>query len=84
MKPQNLSFAEIAKNVGERWKALDPEVRSRYDDAATSAKEEYNRELLAYKQTDQYAAHQRYLIEFKSSTKNDPSGKLNYNSTPLL
>jgi len=78
LKPQNLSFADVAKSVGERWKILDQDTRARYEGAATLAKEEYNRELAAYKQTDQFAAHQKYLVEFKSKSNKGSSGKLDY------
>lgn len=71
LKPKNFSFAEIAKSVGERWKILDEDTKARYEAAATLAKEEYNRALVAYKQTDQFAQYQRYLVEFKSNSNKD-------------
>lgn len=76
LKPQNLSFTEIAKRVGECWQVLVPEEKELYDSQASLAKEKYNVELLKYKKTPRYQDYVLYLAEFK--VKNAPSnaGKL--------
>ena len=71
LKPQNLSFTEIAKRVGECWQVLGPNEKDLYDSQASLAKEKYNVELSKYKKTPQYQDYALYLAEFK--VKNAPS-----------
>lgn len=78
LKGQNLSFTDIAKLVGERWKVLDPEEKESYEFQASVAKEKYNSEYEEYKRTEQYQEYMRYLADFKAKTskesKNSDSG----------
>lgn len=74
LKPQELSFTEIAKVVGERWQVLQPEVREAYERQAQAAKEKYYAELAEYKKTPAYAQYQEYLADFKAK-HNPPAGK---------
>ncbi|KAL9116895.1 MAG: hypothetical protein Q9187_006577 [Circinaria calcarea] len=71
LKPQNLSFTEIAKRVGECWQVLVAEEKELYDSQASLAKEKYNSELSKYKKTTEYRDYSLYLADFK--TKNAPS-----------
>lgn len=66
LRPQNLSFTEIAKRVGESWQMLLAEDREPYESQAAAAKEKYHAEMVKYKKTDEYAEYSRYLAEFKS------------------
>lgn len=66
LKPDNLSFTEIAKRVGEMWQALGPEEREPYEAQAGLAKEEYLIELTQYKQTSNYKEYAEYLADFKA------------------
>lgn len=67
LKPQNLSFTEIAKRVGEMWQALAPDERDPFEAQAASAKEEYLVELAKYKETDYYKDYSEYLADFKAT-----------------
>ncbi|KAL9123687.1 MAG: hypothetical protein Q9217_006907 [Psora testacea] len=66
MRPLNLSFADIAKKVGESWQVLSAEEKEPYETQASAAKEKYHTEMAAYKMTDSYRDYMRYLAEFKA------------------
>ncbi|KAK6334149.1 hypothetical protein TWF696_002651 [Orbilia brochopaga] len=74
LKGQTLSFTEIARLVGERWKALEPEQKDDYENQAMTLKERYNQELAVYKKTEEYKAYLKYLDEFKSKEAAKESG----------
>jgi len=38
-------FAELARTVATRWKAIDPQTRAQYDELATQEKNRYQREM---------------------------------------
>ena len=46
--PEGVSFGDIAKAVGEAWKALDPAGRAPYEATAAADTERYKREMEAY------------------------------------
>jgi hypothetical protein len=71
LRPQKLTFTEIAKTVGERWQVLSPEEKEQYEVQAANAKELYNTELAKYKRTNHYRDYQNYLADFKA--RNSPS-----------
>ncbi|KAI9752497.1 MAG: hypothetical protein M1815_000457 [Lichina confinis] len=66
LKGQNLSFTEIAKLVGQHWQDLSAEEKASYESQAALAKQEFNRQLLDYKRTENYQDHLRYLAEFRA------------------
>ncbi|KAI8371853.1 hypothetical protein BD560DRAFT_395626 [Blakeslea trispora] len=66
LKHKNMSFVEMAKLVGDRWKGLNKNQRQSYERTAMKAKDEYLHALHAYKQTDQYKNYQAYLTDFKN------------------
>ena len=65
LKSQNLTFTEIAKLVGENWQSLDASERELYESQANAAKDQYKKDLTAYKKTPEYRQYQEYLQEFK-------------------
>ncbi|TGZ79308.1 hypothetical protein EX30DRAFT_110673 [Ascodesmis nigricans] len=71
LKGQNLSFTDIAKLVGERWKVLPPEDKESYEIRASVAKDKYNLEFEEYKKTDKYQEYMRYLADFKAKANKD-------------
>ncbi|KAF8422877.1 hypothetical protein EV426DRAFT_633299 [Tirmania nivea] len=75
LKGQPLSFTDIAKLVGERWKALDSDHKEEFEFAASLAKSKYNTELSEYKKTDSYKDYLQYLSEFRARTTKEGSGK---------
>ncbi|CEP19233.1 hypothetical protein [Parasitella parasitica] len=66
LKNKNLSFAELAKIVGDQWKNLSHMEKQSYERRAMRAKDEYLAALEQYRQTPQYHRYQEYLSEFKS------------------
>lgn len=66
LKDQNLSFAELAKIVGEQWKNLSYYEKQAYERKAMRAKDEYLAALERYRETDEYKRYQQYLKEFKA------------------
>jgi len=62
----HLSFSEIVKQLGSDWSTLPKEQKQKYLDAADKEKEQYNREMQAYKQTEAYRA-----VNQKSHDKNN-------------
>ncbi|KAF2842852.1 HMG-box, partial [Patellaria atrata CBS 101060] len=75
LKGQELSFADIAKVVGERWQVLPSDVREVFESQAAVAKEKYYLELAEYKKTSQYAQYQTYLQEFRAKHASNTSDK---------
>jgi hypothetical protein len=46
-----LSVADVAKVIGEKWRSAHDDLKRRYEKAAKEAKERYEIEMQAYKQT---------------------------------
>ncbi|ORZ03029.1 hypothetical protein BCR43DRAFT_466347 [Syncephalastrum racemosum] len=65
VKEQNLSFSELARVTGERWKTLPNFEKERYERSAIQKKDEYAIAKAEYEQTPEYREYQRYLQEFK-------------------
>src|ERR1043165_2451081 len=51
---QNISFPDMAKIVGDRWKNIRPEEKEAYENEAAKKKEEYQTEMAAYKTTESW------------------------------
>ncbi|KAL1914573.1 uncharacterized protein VTP21DRAFT_8198 [Calcarisporiella thermophila] len=66
LKGRILSFTEIAKIVGDRWKSLSPKEKEYYDMTASKAKEIYLNDLVKYETTQDYRNYQQYLADFKA------------------
>ncbi|CAO3668883.1 unnamed protein product [Rhizopus stolonifer] len=65
LKDQKLSFAELAKIVGDQWKNMSSSEKQGYERRATMAKDEYSAALENYRQTDEHKRYQEYLKDFK-------------------
>ncbi|ORZ00944.1 hypothetical protein BCR43DRAFT_486084 [Syncephalastrum racemosum] len=65
MKEHNMSFADMAKSVGDQWKNLSQEEKQKYERTAMQAKDEYLVELEQYRKTPEYHKYQEYLKDFK-------------------
>lgn len=84
LKGQNLSFTDIAKLVGERWKVLDPEDKEEFEFEAQMAKTKYNSELAEYKKTESYKEYLQYLSEFRTKTLKETSDSTDNRKRPKL
>ncbi|KAI7849180.1 hypothetical protein BDC45DRAFT_521414 [Circinella umbellata] len=65
MKNQNLTFAEISKIIGEKWKSLSAEKKDGYELTAMQAKDAYLIEMQQYARTPEYRRYRDYLKNFK-------------------
>lgn len=74
---QNLSFAELAKVVGDQWKNMSHKEKQSYERMAMLAKDEYLAALERYKQTLEYKKYQEYIKEFKEkqASSNSSTGR---------
>jgi hypothetical protein len=54
LKNYNMSFTDLAKIVGDRWKSISPDEKEIYERTATKAKEEYLEALAKYEKTDEH------------------------------
>ncbi|ORX89890.1 HMG-box [Basidiobolus meristosporus CBS 931.73] len=68
LKDQNMSFTEIAKIVGDRWKSISREEKEQVEQSAAQAREEYYEALRVYKETNEYKEYQEYLAEFRKKS----------------
>ncbi|KAK9728929.1 hypothetical protein K7432_000681 [Basidiobolus ranarum] len=68
LKDQNMSFTEIAKIVGDRWKSISREDKEQVEQSAAQAREEYYEALRGYKETNEYKEYQEYLEEFRKKS----------------
>ena len=75
LKPQNLSFTEIAKSVGERWQMLSSAEKGPYEAQSAASKEKYTIEMTAYKKTAEYQEYVEYLADFKAKHPMPSSGQ---------
>lgn len=65
LKPECLSFTDIAKRVGEQWQVLPVHIKASYETQASTAKGKYCAELDSYKTTQEYRQYNDYLADFK-------------------
>lgn len=53
-KNESFKVASVAKAIGEQWKALDAAKKAEYEAKAKALKEQYEKDLAAWKETDSY------------------------------
>lgn len=64
---QNLSFTELSKKSGEKWRALSPRELEMWKQRAAVPWQKFKADVVEYKKTDQYQEYERYLADFKAS-----------------
>ncbi|CAO3673798.1 unnamed protein product [Umbelopsis ramanniana] len=75
IKEKKLSFADIAKVVGERWKQIGADEKFYWEDTAAKAKQEYLKQVAEYKKTDSYNHYQEYLRQFEQQGSDRALGR---------
>jgi len=70
-----LSFVDIAREVGRRWQDLPPEKKRIWESNAARAMQEFEAQMDEYKKTDNYRKYQAYLNEFKMQQSIPSTGK---------
>jgi hypothetical protein len=61
-----LSFVNIAREVGRRWQDLPAENKRIWESNAARAMQEFESQMDEYKKTDNWKKYQHYLNEFKA------------------
>ncbi|KAF2832337.1 hypothetical protein CC86DRAFT_401107 [Ophiobolus disseminans] len=61
-----LSFVNIAREVGRRWQDLPAMQKRGWESDAARAMQEFEAQMDEYKRTDNWRKYQRYLNDFKS------------------
>ena len=67
LKSQNLSFADLSKEVGEKWQRLTRDEKEEWKRKGAVPWERYKADLAEYQKTDDFRKYQRYLAEFKAT-----------------
>ncbi|KAH8723444.1 hypothetical protein GQ44DRAFT_741056 [Phaeosphaeriaceae sp. PMI808] len=70
-----LSFVNIAREVGRRWQDLPAEQKRVWESNAARAMQEYEAQMDEYKRTDSWRKYQLYLNNFKLQQSQPPAGK---------
>ncbi|CAG8444335.1 5142_t:CDS:2 [Ambispora leptoticha] len=69
---QNISFPDMAKIVGDRWKTIPTSEKEAIEADAAKAKDKYRAELEVYKTTEHWKQYQDYLKDFKAKYETSP------------
>lgn len=73
---QGKKITELTKIVGAEWKAMTAEEKLPFESEAKENKENFNREMNEYKQTEIYAAFQTKLQNWKISQKEKAAAQM--------
>jgi len=65
MLPEGSRVGDIAKKLGEMWKACTGAERTKFDTEAKAAKAKYDKKFAAYKETEQYAEYQEMMHAYR-------------------
>jgi hypothetical protein len=70
-----LTFVDIAREVGRRWQDLAAEKKRIWESTAARAMQEFESQMDEYKKTDNWRKYQAYLNEFKTQQSALSTGK---------
>lgn len=70
-KSKNLSFTQLARLVGEKWKSLGSSEKEDIEAHAADVKKQYTADVTVYKKSLEYHLYQTYLTEFKERATRD-------------
>ena len=77
LESSRLSFTDIAKETGRRWRELPNEERARtWEIPAADRLQEYKEELGRYRQTEDYQSYRTYVEVFEQRQHNSESTTL--------
>lgn len=80
----NLSFVEIAREVGRQWQLMDPGLKQKWETQAAAAMQEHEEQMEVYRRTDAYQEYQQYLESFKKAPGKTTRQKLRTNSSSQM
>ena len=67
MKDEPLSFADISRQVGEKWQTLSPEEKEGWKQKAAVPWEKYKQDLVEYQKTENYRKYNQYVNDFNTA-----------------
>lgn len=70
-----LSFVDIAREVGRRWQELPTDQKRSWESSAARAMQEFEAQMDEYKKTDTFRKYQQYMNEFKAQQSQPSRGK---------
>lgn len=65
LRNSNLSFADLAIEIGKQWRTISEAEEAFYKSQALAAKEAFRRDSKAYTETKEYREYQEYLKAWK-------------------
>jgi len=68
-----LSFVDIAREVGRRWQDLPASHKREWESEAARAMQEFEAQMDEYKRTDNWRKYQKYLNDFRSQQSQSQS-----------
>ncbi|GAA97034.1 uncharacterized protein L969DRAFT_96921 [Mixia osmundae IAM 14324] len=74
------TFAELAKIVGERWKALPPNEKEARETEAARQKDDWSHRMAEYRESPEYRSYQAYLREFRAQEQARLASRAQHNS----
>ncbi|KKY25054.1 putative hmg box protein [Phaeomoniella chlamydospora] len=89
LRKQGFGFEDIARGTGARWRALSPSTVNDLEAKTTQAKNQYRKDMAAYKKGPDYKAYQDYLKrwmakeEMKQKQQSDRERKVSSASIQL-
>lgn len=67
MKEELLPFAEISRQVGEKWQKLSPEAKEEWKEKAAGPWQRYKQELGEYQKTENFRRYSQYVADFNAA-----------------
>jgi len=80
-KMPDKKLTELSKLISVEWKELSDEQKEKYASKAKKAKDKYDKNLAAYKKTEDYAKYQQKLEYWKQSEKE--AAKMDESGAPV-
>ena len=77
----NMSFVEIAREVGRQWQVMDSVTKQKWETQAAAAMQEYEEQMEVYRRTDAFQEYQQYLETFKKAPGKTARQKLTATSS---
>jgi hypothetical protein len=77
----NMSFVEIAREVGRQWQVMDSTTKQKWETQAAAAMQEYEEQMELYRRTDAFQEYQQYLETFKKAPGKTARQKLTATSS---
>lgn len=63
----NMSFVEIAREVGRQWQVMDATTKQKWETQAAAVMQEYEEQMEMYRRTETFQEYQQYLESFKKA-----------------